>query len=46
MQKLVQCGIGILGVAAAVGIGYVGMGVISDAHSTDKVTECKATIIK
>lgn len=38
MQKLVQCGIGILGVAAAVGIGYVGMGVISDAHSTDKVT--------
>ncbi|WP_373892127.1 hypothetical protein ACAW68_01600 [Weissella confusa] len=38
MKKLVQWGIGILGVAAAVGIGYVGMGMISDAHSTDKVT--------
>ncbi|WP_447408946.1 hypothetical protein ACDP95_01655 [Weissella confusa] len=37
MKKLVQWGIGILGVAAAVGIGYVGMGMISDAHSTDKV---------
>jgi hypothetical protein len=38
MKKIMQWGIGILGVAAAVGIGYVGMGMISDAHSTDKVT--------
>ncbi|MBJ7688858.1 hypothetical protein HAU32_07710 [Weissella confusa] len=38
MKKIMQWGIGILGVAAAVGIGYIGMGLISDAHSTDKVT--------
>ncbi|MFH7282707.1 hypothetical protein [Weissella confusa] len=38
MKKIMQWGIGILGVAAAVGIGYTGMGLISDAHSTDKVT--------
>lgn len=37
MKKIMQWGIGILGVAAAVGIGYIGMGLISDAHSTDKV---------
>lgn len=38
MKKIMQWGIGILGVAAAVGIGNTGMGLISDAHSTDKVT--------
>lgn len=38
MKKIMQWGIGILGVATAVGIGYIGMGLISDAHSTDKVT--------
>lgn len=37
MKKLVQWGIGALGVAVAVGVGYVGMEMISDAHSTNKV---------
>ena len=38
MKKLVQWGIGAIGVAVAVGVGYVGMGMISDDHSTNKVT--------